>query len=124
MALKYPERFVMKPQREGGGNNIYGKDIKYFLESIKNHSERAAWILMDKIIPPQQLNYLISPNDKIQLSNVISELGIFGVIIGDENNILINKQAGHIFRTKLTSSNEGGLMSGTAFSDSPYLIDL
>ncbi|KAF7998166.1 hypothetical protein HCN44_009564 [Aphidius gifuensis] len=124
MALKYPERFVMKPQREGGGNNIYGKDIKYFLQSIKNPCERTAWILMDKITPPQQLNYLISPNNKIQLSNVVSELGIFGVIIGDENNILINKQAGHIFRTKLTTSNEGGLMSGTAFSDSPYLIDL
>lgn len=27
MALKYPEKFVLKPQREGGGNNIYGQDI-------------------------------------------------------------------------------------------------
>lgn len=27
MALKEPERFVLKPQREGGGNNVYGVDI-------------------------------------------------------------------------------------------------
>lgn len=27
MALKEPERFVLKPQREGGGNNVYGLDI-------------------------------------------------------------------------------------------------
>jgi glutathione synthase len=27
MALKNPERFVLKPQREGGGNNVYGVDI-------------------------------------------------------------------------------------------------
>jgi len=27
MALKNPERYVLKPQREGGGNNVYGVDI-------------------------------------------------------------------------------------------------
>jgi len=27
MALRTPERFVLKPQREGGGNNVYGVDI-------------------------------------------------------------------------------------------------
>lgn len=27
MALKEAERFVLKPQREGGGNNVYGLDI-------------------------------------------------------------------------------------------------
>jgi len=26
MAIKNPERYVLKPQREGGGNNFYGKD--------------------------------------------------------------------------------------------------
>lgn len=28
MALDAPEQFVMKPQREGGGNNLYGEDIR------------------------------------------------------------------------------------------------
>lgn len=27
MAMKDPERYVLKPQREGGGNNVYGADI-------------------------------------------------------------------------------------------------
>lgn len=27
MAIRNPEDFVLKPQREGGGNNIYGPDI-------------------------------------------------------------------------------------------------
>jgi glutathione synthase len=26
MALLNPEKFVLKPQREGGGNNVYGKE--------------------------------------------------------------------------------------------------
>jgi len=25
--MKDPERFVLKPQREGGGNNVYGKEV-------------------------------------------------------------------------------------------------
>lgn len=29
MALDAPERFVLKPQREGGGNNLYGEDIRH-----------------------------------------------------------------------------------------------
>jgi glutathione synthase len=26
-ALQQPERFVLKPQREGGGNNLYGPEL-------------------------------------------------------------------------------------------------
>ena len=48
-AIANPERFVLKPQREGGGNNVYGADIKPFLENIKNSEERNAYILMDRI---------------------------------------------------------------------------
>ena len=28
MAMEDPERFVLKPQREGGGNNVYGEEIR------------------------------------------------------------------------------------------------
>jgi len=34
MAMKNPERFVLKPQREGGGNNVYGVDIPEALRVI------------------------------------------------------------------------------------------
>lgn len=27
MAISDPERYVLKPQREGGGNNFYGKEV-------------------------------------------------------------------------------------------------
>ena len=48
MALANPEQFVLKPQREGGGNNVYGEDIRPFLEPIRNSKERTAYILMDR----------------------------------------------------------------------------
>lgn len=83
MAMKNPERFVLKPQREGGGNNTYGDDIPPFLEKIKNSEERNAYILMDRILPPKTMNYVVRPGqEKAELKEVISELGIFGYVIG------------------------------------------
>lgn len=50
-----------------------------------NSEERSAWILMDKIIPPVQKNYMIRPNQGSMktstLCDVVSELGIFGTIL-------------------------------------------
>lgn len=78
--------FVLKPQREGGGNNIYGEKVREALLEMKNSQERSGWILMDRIIPPVQSNYLIRPgesvNNVLALKDVVSELGIFGVVIG------------------------------------------
>lgn len=83
MALEQPEKFVLKPQREGGGNNVYGEQIRDVLKAIKNSKERTAWILMDRIIPPVQANYIVRPgNPVIEPVDLVSELGIFGVIIG------------------------------------------
>lgn len=44
-----PDRFVLKPQREGGGNNLYGQAI---LERLKDTKGLAAFILMQRIRPP------------------------------------------------------------------------
>ena len=102
-AMNNPSRYVVKPQREGiynnswyyfhektgylylkgGGNNIYGDDIIPFLEKIKDSNERNAYILMEKITTPITKNYMVRPGyDKPQFVNVVSELGIFGYIIG------------------------------------------
>ncbi|XP_060843404.1 glutathione synthetase-like isoform X1 [Rhopalosiphum padi] len=127
MALDAPDRFVLKPQREGGGNNLYGEDIRKKLMSCMKSKERSAWILMDKINPPVQKNYLIRPNQDFEknsaLCEVVSEMGIFGIILCDGDEILINKQVGHMMRTKLTSCNEGGVHAGDGVLDSPFLID-
>lgn len=41
----------------------------------------------------------------------------------DKDKIVYNRQAGHMLRTKLSSSNEGGVAAGMGALDSPYLID-
>lgn len=125
MGISNPQRFVLKPQREGGCNNLYGTDIKNFLESVKSKPDRVAWILMDRIYPPIHKNYIVKPgkNIDIETKELVSELGIFGVIIGDDKNIIVNKQGGHMLRTKLATDNEGGVATGLGACDSPFLID-
>lgn len=71
LAREEPERFVMKPQREGGGNNIYREEIPRALAAMEERDakrpqgapkEREGYILMELILPPQGLgNYLIRP---------------------------------------------------------------
>ncbi|XP_023162269.2 glutathione synthetase isoform X1 [Drosophila hydei] len=124
MAMRTPEKFVLKPQREGGGNNVYGLDIPDALKRM-SRVERSAWILMDLIHPPLSQGYMIRPGSDVppQIVDMVSELGIFGVVIGDADHIIHNYQAGHMLRTKLSTANEGGVAAGLGALDSPYLID-
>uniref|UniRef100_A0A0P4WD75 Glutathione synthetase n=1 Tax=Scylla olivacea TaxID=85551 RepID=A0A0P4WD75_SCYOL len=123
MAMENPERFVLKPQREGGGNNVYGQEIRTVLEKIKDSQEREAYILMDRIRPPIQQNYLIRAHEPVKLVEVVSELGIFGTILGTAKDIQFSKFAGHMLRTKLSSVNEGGVAAGLGALDSVFLFD-
>ncbi|XP_063629334.1 glutathione synthetase-like isoform X1 [Cydia splendana] len=126
MALADAERFVLKPQREGGGNNLYGADIREALLRMRHSRERAAYILMERILPPLVSGYVVRPGGQVPppLTDLVSELGIFGVIIGSKDKIYSNRQVGHMLRTKLADANEGGVAAGLGALDSPYLLDL
>jgi hypothetical protein len=54
----------------------------------------------------------------------VSEISVYGIIISDDKNIYINKSVGFLLRTKEITQQEGGIMSGSAAIDMPYLIDL
>ncbi|XP_051161209.1 glutathione synthetase-like [Leptopilina boulardi] len=121
--ISEPRKYVLKPQREGGGNNFYDDNVREQLEKFKDSKERSGWILMDRIFPPLLKNYIIrAGNEENKPQDVICELGIYGVIIGNKNEIKINEQVGHLLRTKLSSSNEGGIVAGAGAIDSPYLV--
>lgn len=50
-------------------------------------------------------------------------LNSFLLIFSDKNKIVYNAQCGHMLRTKLEKSNEGGVAAGSGALDSPYLYD-
>lgn len=131
LGLNEFQNLVLKPQREGGGHNLYGLDVKKYLESIVDSEERQQYILMQKIDAPSERNWLLHPDDKqnedLSRLNVpqqlISELGIYGSIVSDEKSILSNKSAGYLVRTKKSGVNEGGVIAGYSGISSIVLFD-
>lgn len=122
MAIADPERYVLKPQREGGGNNLYGEELKQLLEKIKDSPERASYILMDKITPQTSMNYLLRAHSPLKISECVSELGVFGVYVRQGKDIVVNKHVGHLLRTKAIEHADGGVAAGVAVLDTPYVI--
>lgn len=126
-------KYVLKPQREGGGNNIYGAKIPPFLKSLGDDERKwRAHILMELIEPPSARNILFR-NGEVRAGEVVGELGVFGVCIwkskhteGHEKakvQILENFEAGWLLRTKGRESEEGGVAAGFGVIDSVCLVD-
>ncbi|XP_042347190.1 glutathione synthetase-like [Plectropomus leopardus] len=123
MALAAPDRFVLKPQREGGGNNIYGSEICQVLQGVKENTERMAYILMDKINPTPVQNYLLRRDSPLQISNCLSELGVFGAYVRQGKDMVMNECVGHLLRTKSSEHSDGGVAAGVAVLDNPFLVE-
>lgn len=122
-AIEKPELYVMKPQREGGGNNIYGNDVRDALLRIQKGGteEEAAYILMQRIFPTV-FPALLVREGICHKDQAVSELGIYGAYLRNKDKIIMNEQSGYLMRTKVSSSNEGGVAAGFAVLDSLYLI--
>ena len=75
MALARPDDFVLKPMREGGGNNLYRAELHAALLRM-DAAERAAYILMERITPPAYDNILVVKGVPC-LTPAVSELGIY-----------------------------------------------
>lgn len=116
-----PDDFVLKPQREGGGHNLYGEELIKALDRL-TPEERAAYILMQKIRPPP-FESLFVRDGQVLHGAAVYELGVYGVFLGDgEGRVLLNESVGHLLRTKLATSHEGGVAAGFAVLSSPLLM--
>ncbi|KAJ3586331.1 hypothetical protein NHX12_012731 [Muraenolepis orangiensis] len=94
MAMERPDRFVLKPQREGGGNNFFNGDLVRALEEVEGGIGRSSYILMDRIRPKVERNVLLRKELPLEPCNVVFELGIFGTYLRKEGEMLLNEVAG------------------------------
>ncbi len=113
--------YVLKPQREGGGNNYFGSDILKLLHSIKK-DEQKAYILMEKIkaVPHSSLQLV---NGQAETLNCISEIGRFGICFAENREVKNNLDAGYLVRTKAKNVNEGGVCAGFSCLNSIACFD-
>lgn len=121
-------KYVLKPQREGGGNNIYRKAIPDFLARLPE-THWPAYILMEMIEPPPLANAIFR-NGELQRGGVICELGVYGACLwrngkeeGEKGQILESWEAGYLLRTKGDQSEEGGVAAGFGAVDSCCLVN-
>lgn len=115
-------KYVLKPQREGGGNNVYRSAIPPFLKSMPE-SHWKSFILMEIIQPPPVTNMILR-NGVVEKGGVICELGVYGTVLWDQKSgdTLHNQEAGYLLRTKGDKSEEGGVAAGFGSMDSVLLV--
>ena len=120
-AIDRCEDYVLKPQREGGGNNFYGEQMKEKLLTMKQ-DEKDAYILMELIKSEAFENYVFR-NGEILKGNCVTEFGVFSGFIanGTTNKQLYNECLGQVLRTKLSHMTESGVSAGFGALDSPVL---
>ena len=127
-----PSQYVIKPQKEGGGNNLYNDDVKNFLldfvtpNRLNEHQRDSLKqnLIMQRINPPSTKTWILKDAEVNQVVSS-SELGLFSCIILDTslNQVIENETFGLLMRTKLKESNEGGVYAGYAVIDLPVLVD-
>ena len=126
LALADPGGFVLKPQREGGGNNLYGEEMVAVLRTHDPSAPRgargdlSAYILMQRIFPPTNKTLCLRKGEMVQLET-LSELGIYGGYVRVGDAVTRNAHGGHLLRTKAATSDEGGVAAGFAVLDSVLL---
>jgi len=120
--------YVLKPQREGGGNNIFGTKIPEYLRSIPE-DHWGGYILMELIVSPRVQNMVVR-NGEVNSGEVVGELGVYGVCLWDAKakksggcGVSKNYEAGWLLRTKSRDSEEGGVAAGYGCVDSVFLVD-
>jgi glutathione synthase len=109
-AMAAPDGFVLKPQREGGGNNLYDEDIPRLL-GTSSARDRAGFILMERIRPVPHDAVLVRDG----ISNpatCVSEIGRFGVLMAQNGKIVVNQDVGYLVRTREQHLREGGVSAG------------
>ncbi|CBQ69912.1 related to glutathione synthase [Sporisorium reilianum SRZ2] len=139
LALAQPQNYVLKPQREGGGNNVYRHDIPRFLAALESSSshnavaKRQAYILMSLIKPPAGLGNLLvkaatahTKAGAVLANDTVSELGVYGAVLFENGRegvkVHHHQSGGYLLRTKGRESDEGGVAVGFSVIDSPLLI--
>ena len=116
--LENPDDWVLKPHREGGGNNFFGADIVSRLKQMTD-TESEAYILMEKIRQPVFDSVRMVEGEAIGC-RCFTELGFFARAFygGADAKATFNVAQGYLLRTKDESMDEGLVLGGFSFLDS------
>ena len=118
--------YVLKPNLDGGGHNVYRGAIPAFLSS-KPEETWHKYIIMRLIEPPPTTGTLMMPQD-LYHGEIVSELGVWGTCLwergeGGEVEFVENEAAGWTFKSKPAEVDEMSVVKGYGCFDCPLLTD-
>lgn len=116
-ALHDPEAWVLKPSREGGGNNYFGQDLVDKLREL-TPEEAQAFILMEAIRQKPFRGVRLVEQQVVD-SPCVTELGHFSYAYfeADRPEPTFQDTEGYLLRTKDEKNREGLVLGGYSFLD-------
>lgn len=116
-ALADPEGWVLKPSREGGGNNYFGAEMVEHLKALSD-SDAQAFILMEAI-RQQPFRAVRLVEEKVVDGPCVTELGHFSYALWLEGKVKpeFEETEGYLLRTKDVANREGLVLGGYSFLD-------
>ncbi|CAJ2510160.1 Uu.00g060600.m01.CDS01 [Anthostomella pinea] len=137
--LELSDAYVLKPNLEGGGHNIYRDDIPGFLANV-GEERWHEYILMKMITPPTSTaGMLLTAEEGLYHGDVVSELGVLGFVmwkrprgsagkicgkgkdVRPDVEILENETVGWTFKTKPRDVDDMSVVKGYGCFDCPLL---
>ena len=91
-----PDNYILKSTEEKTGDNL-----KQIINSIGEGDlpdELVNGIIVEKYNPPEHESIIIK-NENSKIEKVVSEYSIFGIILMNENNLVINKSVSFLIKT-------------------------
>ena len=78
-----PHEFVLKPQKEGGGNNFFDDELREKLVQAKAANGRdpalSTYLIMERINPPM-ISALLLRNGAVEHISTMSEFGFYSIV--------------------------------------------
>ena len=123
LALRDPGAWVLKPSREGGGNNYFGTDMVALLKSLDSRQSEA-YILMELVQPPPRTGIRLVEG-QVVVTPCVTEFGHFTGCLYEPGAAepLFNRTFGSLQRTKDIANDEGLVLGGFSFLDCVTIID-
>jgi glutathione synthase len=126
LALTSPDKWVLKPQREGGGHNLYDGALEEALRTFSK-SELSQYVLMERMTPMTDKALVVDGSKSMEskrivpciIDDAVSELGIFSYFLPSTGE---NVVSGHLLRTKQANIREGGVNAGFSALDTATLV--
>ena len=98
-----PDNYILKTKEEKTGENL-----KQIINSIGEGDlpdELLNGIIVEKYNPPEHESVIIK-DENSKIEKVISEYGIYGIILMNDNNLVINKSVSFLIKTGIKGFNK------------------